>query len=307
LGRFQKSVQVVPVHGAKKTYEMPANLPLICQSMHGYHGVHDLLPHRFLSMNASIPASGATRSAPHAAAKARFWDRVARRYAAAAISDLPGYERSVERTRALLTPGDAVLELGCGTGSTALRLASACGPYLATDISPRMIEIAGQRLAASPQPQLRFAVDDADVAQPALDGPFDVVLAFNILHLLDDLDAAVARCARVLRPGGLLISKTPCLREMNPLDTAPGAAADAGAAPGAPGAKPGRSGYHRRLPAPGVGGFDRRAPRQQGARRAAFCGRRRTIAAGQAGAAAQACQTPKPAERKSIAMSISRS
>ncbi|MBK7120872.1 MAG: methyltransferase domain-containing protein [Comamonadaceae bacterium] len=50
-----------------------------------------------------------------------------------------------------------------------------------------------------------------------LDGPFDAVLAFNVLHLLDDLDAATARCARVLKPGGWLISKTPCLREMNPL------------------------------------------------------------------------------------------
>lgn len=275
--------------------------------MHGYHGVHDLLPHRFLSMNASIPASGATRSAPHAAAKARFWDRVARRYAAAAISDLPGYERSVERTRALLTPGDAVLELGCGTGSTALRLASACGPYLATDISPRMIEIAGQRLAASPQPQLRFAVDDADVAQPALDGPFDAVLAFNILHLLDDLDAAVARCTRVLRPGGLFISKTPCLREMNPLiphlalplmralRLAPPvqrlAEADITAACRRQGLE--------------VLTVERHASRGRDVR--PFVVARRPIAAGQAGAAAQACQTPKPAERKSIAMSISRS
>lgn len=168
-------------------------------------------------MNAFFSAPGADARPPHAAAKARFWDRMARRYAAAAISDQEGYERSVARTRALLGPSHRVLELGCGTGVTALRLASASGPYLATDISPRMIEIAGQRLAASPLPQLRFLVDDADASGAEQEGPFDAVLAFNLLHLLDDLDATVARCARSLRPGGLFISKTPCLREMHPL------------------------------------------------------------------------------------------
>ena len=143
--------------------------------------------------------------------KARFWDRFASGYAGGTIGDWAGYERSLARTRELLGPGASVLEIGCGTGSTALTLSLFTGPYLATDIAPQMIALAHQRLALSPRPALRFQVDDSDATASDLDGPFDAVLAFNVLHLLDDLDAATARCARVLKPGGWLISKTPCL------------------------------------------------------------------------------------------------
>ena len=37
------------------------------------------------------------------------------------------------------------------------------------------------------------------------------------LHLMTDLDDALRQLAKVLRPGGLLISKTACIAEMNPL------------------------------------------------------------------------------------------
>jgi len=40
---------------------------------------------------------------------ARFWDRTSRKYARSAISDQAGYERTLERTRALLGSGDRVL------------------------------------------------------------------------------------------------------------------------------------------------------------------------------------------------------
>ena len=149
--------------------------------------------------------------------KARFWDRMASGYAGGTIGDWAGYERSLARTRELLGPGASVLEIGCGTGATALTLSLFTGPYLATDIAPQMIALANQRLALSPRPELRFQVDDSDASASDAAGPFDAVLAFNLLHLLDDLDAATARCARVLRPGGLFITKTACLGEMNPL------------------------------------------------------------------------------------------
>lgn len=75
------------------------------------------------------------------ASDVRFWDRAARKYAKSKVADPGGYERTLERSRALLKPGDRVLGLGCATGTTALRIAAAVQSYLATDISPEMIAI----------------------------------------------------------------------------------------------------------------------------------------------------------------------
>jgi ubiquinone/menaquinone biosynthesis C-methylase UbiE len=172
-----------------------------------------------------MPLSTATRSADvahltdasaSAARKARFWDRIARKYAADPIADMAGYEATLRRVQRLLSTDQDVLEIGCGTGSTALRLAPHTRRLLATDVSAGMIDIAIEKLAAQPVPQLSFAVADADA--PAFgQAKFHRVLAFNLLHLVSDLDQALALAVQALRPGGLLISKTACISEMNPL------------------------------------------------------------------------------------------
>lgn len=161
----------------------------------------------------ALPSPGASASL---ARKARFWDRIAPKYAAGPIADMAGYEATLRRVQALLSTEQDVLEIGCGTGSTALRLAPFTRRMLATDVSAGMIAIARERLAAQPLPQLGFAVADADA--PVLgQGEYDVVLAFSVLHLVGDLDHALQLLVQALRPGGLLISKTPCMTEMNPL------------------------------------------------------------------------------------------
>ena len=48
-----------------------------------------------------------------------FWDGVADKYAKTPIPDEADYAYTLERVRAHLKPGDRVLEIGCGTGSTA--------------------------------------------------------------------------------------------------------------------------------------------------------------------------------------------
>ena len=164
----------------------------------------------------SSPAIAPVSDALAAASKARFWDRIARKYAADPIADMAGYEATLQRVQGLLAPQQDVLEIGCGTGSTALRLALFTRSMLATDVSAGMIAIARERLANQPSPQLRFAVADAEAPVFGC-GVFDAVLAFNLLHLATDLDAALQQAVLALRPGGLLISKTPCLAEMNPL------------------------------------------------------------------------------------------
>lgn len=147
---------------------------------------------------------------------AAFWDRIADRYAARAIRDAAAYDRTIERTRVHLAPGDHVLELGCGTGTTALRLAGAAARIEATDFSARMIEIATAKAQAQAQAEgidsVAFA--QADLTDPgAMPGPYDAVLAFNLLQLMPDLPAALGLIAARLKPGGAFVSKSVCLGE----------------------------------------------------------------------------------------------
>jgi SAM-dependent methyltransferase len=142
-------------------------------------------------------------------AAARFWDGAAARYARASVRDPAAYAETLARVRAHLSPGDRVLELGCGTGLTALALAPSVAAYDGRDVSGAMLAIARERLAAGAPASLRFAPGDA--GGPVEGGPFDVVLAFNLLHLLPDLDRALAHIHAALLPGGRFISKTPCL------------------------------------------------------------------------------------------------
>lgn len=169
-----------------------------------------------LSTTPSLDTPRPPQSGELVSRKARFWDRIARKYAADPIADMPGYEATLRRVQGLLTQEMNVLEIGCGTGSTALRLAPFTRRLLATDVSAGMIAIAREKLAAEPLPQLAFALADAD-APAAGPGDYHAVLAFNLLHLVSDLDGALASAVQALRPGGLLISKTACVAEMNPL------------------------------------------------------------------------------------------
>ncbi|RWK54167.1 class I SAM-dependent methyltransferase [Mesorhizobium sp.] len=150
------------------------------------------------------------------ASDARFWDRSSRKYAMSAIADHAGYERTLDRTRALLEPGDKVLELGCGTGTTALRLAGDVQNYLATDISAGMIAIAHEKHVAGPIPGLVFRTATVEALAPDA-AQFNAVLGFNYLHLVRDLPGTLRRIHALLAAEGLFIFKTPCVGDMNPL------------------------------------------------------------------------------------------
>lgn len=146
----------------------------------------------------------------------RFWDRIARKYAADPIADMGGYEKTLERTQSYLGSGDTVLEFGCGTGSTALRLAPHVARMIATDISSEMIAIAREKAEAQGCTNVEFMrapLIDGAVAETGL----DAALAYSVLHLVSDRRALLVRLHSMLKPGGLFISKTPCLSEMNPL------------------------------------------------------------------------------------------
>ncbi|MEP4379573.1 MAG: class I SAM-dependent methyltransferase [Alphaproteobacteria bacterium] len=142
----------------------------------------------------------------------RFWDRHAARYAKSPVSDEASYQKKLEITRAYLRPDLEVLEFGCGTGSTALVHATLVKHIRATDISPKMIEIARAKADAAEVSNVDFAVAAIDT----LDMPeesFDVVMGHSILHLVRNRDDVIRRVFRTLRPGGVFVSSTVCLGE----------------------------------------------------------------------------------------------
>lgn len=146
----------------------------------------------------------------------KFWDKIAKKYAKSPVKNMQAYNETMERTKAHLSAGDSVLEVGCGTGSTALLLAGSVKRITASDISSNMIDIAGNK-AKDQQ------VENVDFIQATLfddnleNGSFDAVLAFNFLHLLEDTPAAIRRINALLKPDGLFVSKTVCLAEQTRL------------------------------------------------------------------------------------------
>lgn len=142
--------------------------------------------------------------------QAAFWDKAARKYAAKPVDDEVAYADTLDRARAYLTRDMTAVELGCGTGTTALKLAGSLGHIAASDISPEMIAIAQEKLAEGGPQNVSFTVGtEADMP----DGPVDAVLAFNLLHLVPDLPATLAAIREHLKPGGVFISKTGCVAE----------------------------------------------------------------------------------------------
>jgi ubiquinone/menaquinone biosynthesis C-methylase UbiE len=147
---------------------------------------------------------------------AEFWDKLADRYSKKPVKDMESYNKTLDCTRKHLSAGDNVLEVGCGTGTTALLLAPSVKHIAATDISSRMIEIAREKAVTREVKNVRFAratLFDEDLEK----GSFDVVMGFNFLHLLEDIPGAVRRVDELLKSGGLFISKTVCLAEQSRL------------------------------------------------------------------------------------------
>ena len=142
-----------------------------------------------------------------------FWDKMAKRYAAMPIGNQEAYEQTLERVADHLNGSDSVVEIGCGTASTALALAPKVARITATDLSGEMVRIGREKAKAQ-------GVDNIESLQAGSDDPRlatganDVVLAFSLLHLVDDLDQTLADVVGMLKPGGLFISKTPCLSSM---------------------------------------------------------------------------------------------
>ena len=162
-----------------------------------------------------------------------------------AVSNIPFPVRCVRQLldTDLLPANPNALELGCSVGAAAFELARSCAGVEASDYSASFIHAAGQLKKAGclkgvrmvegerllpftatvphdiDRSRVSFSVQDA-TALPKPFGPFDVVLAANLLCRLPDPDALLGRFADLVKPGGQLLLTTPFtwLEEFTPRD-----------------------------------------------------------------------------------------
>jgi SAM-dependent methyltransferase len=96
-----------------------------------------------------------------------------------------------------------ILELGCGTGNDAARLAGEGYSVTAIDLSGEAIEHAQARFGS----MVRFAVADMTQRLPFADAGFDAVMSNVAMHMFPDAvtRAVFAEVGRLVRPGGLFL------------------------------------------------------------------------------------------------------
>ena len=143
-----------------------------------------------------------------------FWDKIANHYAEQPIADEVSYQKKLKETQHLFTPESRVLEFGCGTGSTAICHAPYVSHLHATDISSNMLNIAKTKAEEARINTITFeqgSLMDLNIS----DGQWDVVLGMSILHLLTDWEAHIAKVYSLLKPGGVFVSSTACISDMN--------------------------------------------------------------------------------------------
>ena len=100
------------------------------------------------------------------------------------------------------------LDLGCGTGAAAVRLARLGIHVTLLDSSPAMLDIA-ERAAREAGVTAKIALEHGDVVQLANSfhaGSFDVILCHNLLEYVDDPGAVLRGAARALRDSSAILS-----------------------------------------------------------------------------------------------------
>jgi 2-polyprenyl-3-methyl-5-hydroxy-6-metoxy-1,4-benzoquinol methylase len=141
----------------------------------------------------------------------KFWDRLAPKFDKIEASDI-AYKIFIERAGEYLKADDTILDFGCGTGLICNEIAVHVGFIHAIDISAKMIELSVNKATERKIRNIDFtrtSIFDEKFSE----GSFDAIIAFNLFHLLEEPQKYFQRMNQLLKPGGLVISATPCMSE----------------------------------------------------------------------------------------------
>ncbi|MBL1419442.1 MAG: class I SAM-dependent methyltransferase [Alphaproteobacteria bacterium] len=143
---------------------------------------------------------------------ASFWNFLADKYARDPVVDEASYQHKLAKSREYFTHESEILEIGSGTGSTAIWHAPFVKSVLATDISEKMIAISNAKLVNSDINNVVFklsSIDDLNIEDESL----DAVLALSVMHLIKNQDEVIYKIYKMLKPDGVFISSTVCLED----------------------------------------------------------------------------------------------
>ncbi|MBO5371297.1 MAG: class I SAM-dependent methyltransferase [Lachnospiraceae bacterium] len=115
------------------------------------------------------------------------------------------YKGIAEKITEYVTEEDIVLECACGTGLLTLPMAQKCKKLIATDYSAGMLRQTKKKVTKYSNTKVQKA---SILELPFKDNKFDVVVAANVIHLLDEPDKAISELKRVCKPNGKIILPT---------------------------------------------------------------------------------------------------
>ena len=135
-----------------------------------------------------------------------FWDKVSPLYDFfETVYNRRVYTDTGRRVAAYISEDDTVLECACGTGAISEPITQKCKLLIATDMAEGMLRQTCKKCSKYGNVKVRRA----DLTHlKCKDNRFDKVVAGNVIHLLDDPEAALRELLRVCKPGGKVIIPT---------------------------------------------------------------------------------------------------
>jgi len=142
----------------------------------------------------------------------KFWNKQAEKYDYSERQFEPVFKEVVSKTKEYLNTSDDVMDFGCATGTKTLELAESTRHIHGIDISDEMIKEAIKK-------KNELKIINASFTQGTIfkndfeKASFDKIISYGVIHLLDDKEKVIQRIHELLKPEGLFISTTACLKD----------------------------------------------------------------------------------------------
>ena len=141
----------------------------------------------------------------------KFWNKQAKKYDYSERKFEHVFKEVISKTTEYLNTNDDVMDFGCATGTKTLELASVAKQIHGIDISDEMILEAKKK-------KNELKIMNASFSQGTIfkkdfeKASFDKIISYGVIHLLENKENVIQRIHELLRPDGLFISTTACLK-----------------------------------------------------------------------------------------------